>query len=80
MLTNNYGIRVYQENKMWQHQSYKMIMFGLEEWVLYISQLLILVTHTQAENSVLTDILVYIFLKGFMTHMMFVLAGVPALF
>lgn len=46
----------------------------------FISQLLILVTHTQAENSVLTDVLVYIFLKGFMTHMMFVLAGVPALF
>lgn len=37
MLTNNYGIWVYQENKMWQHQSYKMIMFGLEEWVLSVS-------------------------------------------
>lgn len=53
-----------------------MIMFGLEEF----SQLVILVTHTQAESSVLTGILIYIFLKGFLTHMMFVLAGVPALF
>lgn len=31
----------------------------------FISQLLILVTHTQAENSVLTDILVYIFFERF---------------
>lgn len=36
--------------------------------------------HEQAENSVLTGILIYIFSKGFLTHMMFVLAGVPALF
>lgn len=35
MLTNNYGIRLRQVNKTWQHQSYKMI-FSELEWALSV--------------------------------------------